>query len=267
MEKAEKLRDILNICAAEGLAVAFSGGIDSSLLLALACQTGKPVEAVMLHSQLMPLRDADIARRVADECGARLTILPVELQDCAPVMENARDRCYHCKKTMFLELKRWCAARGIVHILDGTNADDLGVYRPGLKALRELGIRSPLAECGITKAEVRELAKTLGLSVASRPSSPCMATRLPYGTKLDFDVLHRLEEGEALLQAAGFAVCRLRLHGNLLRIEIPKTDFQRFLDKKDEIIPVLRDINFDYITLDLEGFRSGSMDTGVETHG
>ena len=267
MEKAEKLRNILNTCSQEGLAVAFSGGIDSSLLLALACKTRNAVPAVMLYSQLMPLRDREIAERVAAECGAELTVLPVDITGCPEVMGNTRRRCHYCKKTMFGQLRNWCDARGVPHILDGTNADDLGVYRPGLQALRELGIRSPLAECGITKAEVRKMAEELGLSVASRPSTPCMATRLPYDTPLDFAVLRRLETGEQLLREAGFPVCRLRLHGSILRIEIPKSDFPRFLEEKEKLTAGLKALQFDYITLDLEGFRSGSMDTGVNNHG
>jgi len=266
MEKLERLRDMLARYAAEGLAVAFSGGIDSSLVLYLACHSGEPVQAVLLHSQLMPLRDREIAERVARECGARLTVLEVDVTTSPEIMGNAPRRCYFCKKTMFETLRAWCAARGIPHIADGTNRDDLTVYRPGLQALRELGIRSPLADCGFTKAEVREAAAALGISVAARPSAPCMATRLPYGTPLDFAVLRRLEEGEAAMKALSFPVCRLRLHGGLLRVEIPPDRFPDLMERRTSVLEALRALQFDYITLDLEGFRSGSMDVGVMRH-
>ena len=258
----EKLKNRIAELAREGVAVAFSGGIDSSLLLKLACGTGYPVQAVLLHSQLQPLRDLSIAQRVAEECGAPLTVLEADVSAVPAVMENRPDRCYHCKKTMFAALKAWCGERNIPHILEGTNADDLKVYRPGLQAVRELGILSPLAECGLTKREVRAMAEQLGISVAKRPSAPCMATRLPYDTPLDFAVLRKLEAGEELLRELGFEVCRLRLHGQVLRIEVPKDRFADLLKAGDAITQSMKQLGFSYLTLDLEGFRSGSMDIG-----
>lgn len=258
----EALKQRIAELAREGIAVAFSGGIDSSLLLKLACDTGFPVQAVLLHSQLQPLRDLAIAERVAEECGAPLTVLEVDLSAVPAVMENRPDRCYHCKRTMFSALKAWCEARNIPHILEGTNDDDLTVYRPGLKAVRELGIISPLAECGLTKREVRAMAERLGISVAKRPSTPCMATRLPYDTALDFSVLRKLEAGEEILREAGFDICRLRLHGRVLRIEVPKDRFFDLLAAGDAVTAAMKRLGFTYLTLDLEGFRSGSMDIG-----
>lgn len=258
----ERLKQRIEELAKEGLAVAFSGGIDSSLLLKLACGTGYPVQAVLLHSQLQPLRDLAIAERVAEECGAPLTVLEVDLSAVPAVMENRSDRCYHCKRTMFSALKAWCEARNIPHILEGTNDDDMTVYRPGLKAVRELGICSPLAECGITKKQVRVMAEQLGISVAKRPSTPCMATRLPYDTNLDFAVLRKLEAGEEFLREQGFEVCRLRLHGQVLRIEVPKDRFSDLLKSGEAIAQTMKQLGFSYLTLDLEGFRSGSMDIG-----
>ncbi|MBQ6798812.1 MAG: ATP-dependent sacrificial sulfur transferase LarE [Oscillospiraceae bacterium] len=258
----ELLRERMEQLASEGLAIAFSGGTDSSLLLKLACGTGYPVQAVLLHSQLQPLRDLAIAQRVAEECGASLTVLEADLSSVPAVMENRPDRCYHCKKAMFSALRHWCEAQGIPHIADGTNADDLLVYRPGLKAVRELGIVSPLAERGLSKAQVRAMAEKLGISVAQRPSAPCMATRLPYDTPLDFSLLRKLEEGEQLLKEAGFPVCRLRLHGQVLRIEVAKERLSDFVRQAEELTERLKSLGFSYITLDLEGFRSGSMDLG-----
>lgn len=258
----ERLRQKLEMLASQGLAVAFSGGTDSSLLLKLACETGHPVRAVLLCSALQPLRDRAIAERVAAECGAPLTVLEVDLTAVPAVMENRADRCYHCKKAMFSALRRHCDSLGIPHIADGTNADDLKVYRPGLRAAGELGILRPLAEAGLSKAQVRAMAEELGISVANRPSAPCMATRLPYDTPLDFALLRRLEEGEALLRERGFPVCRLRLHGQVLRIEVPPERFGDLLEAGSAVLAPLKQLGFSYLTLDLEGFRSGSMDIG-----
>ena len=145
-------------------------------------------------------------------------------------------------------------------ILEGTNEDDLHVYRPGLRAIRELEIISPLADTGFTKEEVRKLAEELGISVAKRPSTPCLATRLPYGEEIRPEMLEKIAKGEAFLREQGFPVVRLRVHGNIARIEIPQGDFGRFSELGGEIARELKKMGFLYITLDMEGFRSGSMD-------
>ena len=144
--------------------------------------------------------------------------------------------------------------------MEGSNRDDLEVYRPGLRAVRELGVQSPLAELDITKAEVRRLAQALGISVAGRPSAPCMATRLPYGTRLDFEVLDRLAEGERRMRSLGFGVVRLRLHGDILRLEVAAEKLADVVAQRENVTAALRELGFHYITLDMEGFRSGSMD-------
>ena len=149
-------------------------------------------------------------------------------------------------------------------IVDGTNEDDHHVYRPGIQALKELGIVSPLAELHITKAEVKAMAKEWGISVASRPSTPCMATRLPYNTPIDYDVMKQIEVGEGYLRELLGGNVRLRLHGNVVRIEADKTSFGKLLEHGDEIVKTLKNLGFVYITMDLEGFRSGSMDVGLD---
>jgi len=176
------------------------------------------------------------------------------------LQNNPTDRCYICKRYLFQTLKDWAQARGIRAVIEGTNEDDLHVYRPGIRAVRELGILSPLAELGITKDEIRAMARELGISVAERPSSPCMATRLPYGTQLRPEVLQRIEAGESYLHRQGFAAMRLRLHGDVVRLELPLADFPRFLEQREQIVQQLHDLGFVYLTLDLEGLRSGSMD-------
>ena len=149
---------------------------------------------------------------------------------------------------------------GIKTIMDGTNEDDLHVYRPGIRALRELSIISPLAETEMTKEEIRRMAEEYGLSVATKPSTPCLATRFPYGTQLTYEKMRQVENGEEILKSFGFYNVRLRVHDDIARIETDKEDFEQLLKHKEEIVKELKKIGYDYITLDLEGFRSGSMD-------
>ena len=168
------------------------------------------------------------------------------------------------KKYLFEYLLAYARSKGISRVLEGNNADDLKVYRPGIRAVRELGVSSPLAELGITKAEVREIAADMGLSSASRPSSPCLATRLPYGTEISFELLEKIDAGEQWMQEQGFAVVRLRVHGDILRIEIKKEQFAAFMQQADSVIRHMKELGFVYITLDMEGFRSGSMDVHIQ---
>ena len=173
---------------------------------------------------------------------------------------NDVDRCFYCKYELFLRAKQLAANLGAVHVLDGTNKSDLSLYRPGLRALKELGIISPLAKCGFEKSDVRALAAELGISVAARPSAPCLATRFPYNQRLPIDKFPMLDAGERLLKQLGFEICRIRLYGEVTRIEIMPEKFLLFINKRDEIIKELKNIGFKYINLDIEGFRSGSMD-------
>ncbi len=244
--------------------LAFSGGVDSGLLLKLLADAGgaETVYPVMMHTCLQPRRDEPEARRQAVACGLELSVLPVDLHVCQELWQNPPDRCYLCKKTLFAGLQKWAAERGISCIVEGTNADDRKVYRPGLRALTELGIQSPLAECGLTKEEVRALAADLGLSVASRPSSPCMATRLPYGAFLDVELLGRLEQGEEWVRSQGIRQVRLRFQDPVLRIEVAREEMETFWQCRKEAVRQLKALGFSYIAMDLEGFRSGSMDEG-----
>lgn len=266
--KQDHLQSIIAQLVPQGVCVAFSGGADSSLILKLATEearrVGRTIHAVTFATTLHPSTDLPIARRVAEEMGAHHVILELDEFTDEGILQNPVDRCYRCKKMLFQRLQEYAADQGLKVILDGTNQDDLSVYRPGLKALAELGIRSPLAEAGLTKADVRALARELGISVSDRPSAPCLATRLPYGTRIRRELLDRIEAGEAYLVSQGFAVVRLRSHGDILRIEIPREDFQRFLDLSPLIIAKMHELRFLYVTLDLEGFRSGSMDLALE---
>lgn len=243
-----------------GLCIAFSGGVDSALILKIACDLKLRVCAVTFHTLLHPAADLQLVRRLAMEMGARLRVVELDEFSQPAVAQNSPQRCYYCKRFLFESLLETARQEGLECCMDGTNADDLSEYRPGLRALGELGIQSPLAQLGITKAQVRRLAEELGISVASRPSSPCLATRLPYGTKITREAIRQIELGETWLTQRGFPINRVRSHGGIARIEIPKADFSRFLQLGDEVTAEFREYGFDYITLDVEGFRSGSMD-------
>jgi len=252
----------------EGVCIAFSGGVDSSLILKIATDAGKEfgrdVHAVTFETKLHPISDVQVSRNVAKEMGAIHTIIKVDEFENKELLSNPVNRCYICKKMLFEGLFEFAKNKNLKYVIDGTNADDHKVYRPGIKALSELGVISPLAELGITKAEVREFAKDLSISVASRPSAPCMATRLPYNTEIRFELLKRIEEGEEYIKALGFSIVRLRIHGEIARIEVPTEDFIKFMENKDLVVSKLKSIGFPYITLDLEGFRSGSMDINID---
>ena len=253
--------------AREDICLAFSGGVDSSLLLKAAADaaahTGSRVYAVTFDSRLHPSCDLEIARRVAGELGGIHEVITVDELEQEAIKNNPVNRCYLCKRHLFLKLTELAEARGIRHILDGTNEDDMHVYRPGIRALKELGILSPLAELNITKAQVKAMASEYGISVASRPSTPCMATRLPYGALLDYEVLERIGEGESYVRTIIPGNVRLRLHGDIVRLELDTEAFGVFMERREEIVSRLKEMGFVYITLDAEGFRSGSMDTGV----
>lgn len=244
--------------------LAFSGGVDSSLLLKVAADAAKcsqrKVYAVTFDSRLHPSCDLEIARRVAKELGGIHEVIEVDELGQQKIRSNPENRCYLCKRHLFRNLKGFAAARGIQMVVDGTNEDDMHVYRPGIRALKELGIASPLAELHITKEEVKEMAAAYGISVASRPSTPCMATRIPYGQEIDYEVLARIAKGEAHLKKIIAGNIRLRLHGNIVRVEVDPAQLMQVVEQREEIIGYLKQLGFDYLTLDLEGFRSGSMD-------
>ena len=246
------------------ICVAFSGGVDSSVLLAAAVKAaakeGRHVYAVTFHTKLHGMGDLEEAKKVAAELGAIHRIIEVDELEQAGISHNPRNRCYLCKKALFVHLKELAASVGAAHCAEGTNEDDLHSWRPGLAALKELGIESPLAELGITKALVRQLAEDWGVSVAHRPSSPCMATRLPYGTALDYELLSRIDRGEQWLRSRLGGNVRLRLHGDVARIEVDRENMTRALELASEAVEQLKTLDFHYIALDLEGFRSGSMD-------
>lgn len=265
-ELLERLRSVIEpyACREKGLCVAFSGGVDSSLVLKLACEAAKKygiqVYAVTFDTVLHPACDRETAARVAAELGALHVVIPVDELQLEELRFNPPDRCYRCKRYLFERLVSFAREKGISTVLEGTNEDDRKEYRPGLKALKELGIVSPLALAEIGKKEVRVLAGELGISVASRPSAPCMATRLPYGSLLEHETLRRIEAGETYLRSVFSGNVRLRLHGVVARLEIDGCEMEKALAQRATLCQRLKELGFLYVTLDLEGFRSGSMD-------
>jgi uncharacterized protein len=266
-EKKKKLLGLIDEYAKQDIAVAFSGGVDSSLLLKIVCEAtkkwGTKVYAVTMHTKLHPMKDVEIAKKVAAEVGAEHEILYVDELAQAGIENNPENRCYLCKKFLFTKAKEVAEQKGVTVILDGTNEDDLHQYRPGIQALKELGVCSPIAAAGMTKEEVRKLAKEYEISVSNRPSTPCMATRFPYGDALSYEKMNQLEEGEEYLRGKGFYNVRLRLHGDILRVEVDEESMEKLLSIKKEVTAYFKGLGFLYITLDLEGFRSGSMDIKI----
>ena len=281
-ERLEQLETFMGKYTAGGedLCVAFSGGVDSSLILKAAVKAAtKDGSKVFLVNNTFYSNGKDlsveagctvnaynniIAKRVAAELGGVHKVIHVNELEQEAIRMNPVNRCYLCKKHLFVNLKEMAKSLGAETVMDGTNEDDHHVYRPGIQALKELGIVSPLAQLHITKAEVKAMAKEWGISVASRPSTPCMATRLPYNTPIDYDVMKQIEAGEGYLRELLGGNVRLRLHGNVVRIEADKTSFGKLLEHGDEIVKTLKNLGFVYITMDLEGFRSGSMDVGLD---
>lgn len=266
-EKIKNLESIMNMFTMDDLIVAFSGGVDSSVILKISCdfakQNNKKVYAITFNTKLHPMNEINNSKLVAEELGAVHIILEVDEMENAGINNNPVNRCYLCKKYMFSKLREKAMELGASIIIEGTNKDDLDEYRPGIKALKELEIISPLALVDLTKIEVRALATSLGISASNRPSAPCLATRFPYGTELSNKKMKQVEKGEEFLRKLDLYNVRIRVHENIARIEVDQYDFEKVLKFKSKIIKFLKKLGFTYITLDLEGFRSGSMDVDL----
>ena len=266
--KKEKLKTIFEQYVSEDVCVAFSGGVDSSLVLVMACEaakmTGKKVYALTLDTVLHPKADLEIAKKVLEGTEAIHVVMSMDELAVPEIRNNPVNRCYLCKKALFGRMLSFAKEKGISLMLEGSNEDDLHVYRPGLAAVRELGVKSPLAACHVTKAEVRALAEEYHIPVAERPSAPCMATRLPYGAEIDLELLKRIDTAEEALRAMGLKNVRVRVHGDILRLEVDADSISKVAAHRDEVLEQLKKVGCPYVTLDLEGFRSGSMDIGIK---
>ncbi|ACL19441.1 ExsB family protein [Desulfitobacterium hafniense DCB-2] len=250
----------------EAVVVAFSGGVDSTFLLKVAHETlGDHCLAVIGASETMPSADYNNALQQAKEFGAKFLVIETEEMGKEEFVKNPQNRCFHCKNELFTKLLGIAQEKKINWVLDGSNADDLKDYRPGMQAARALGIRSPLQEAGLSKEEIRQLSKKMGLSTWDKPSSPCLSSRFPYGEEITIEKLRRVEQAEALLKELGFTNLRVRYHQDMARLEIPKKDFLKLMElDHDTIVKPLKELGFTYVTLDLEGFRSGSLNEGIQ---
>lgn len=242
--------------------VAFSGGVDSALLLKVAAQAlGKNVLAVIARSETYPEREVRAARTLARRLGVRHRVIKTEELRNPAFAENSPLRCYHCKQELFSRLKEIAAADSIPYVLDGSNFDDRGDFRPGAKAGKELGVRSPLREARLTKAEIRQLSRFLGLPTWDKPSLACLASRFPYYTRVEAETLVRVGRAEDFLRKLGLSQVRVRHHGETARIEVPPGEFGKILARDDgaEVARRLKKLGYTYVTLDLEGYRTGSL--------
>lgn len=244
----------------KSVVVAYSGGVDSSLLAVVAHQALAPhMLAVTIRSQVETVGIMETARALAAQFGFPHQIIDYDKLQDEDYVENSPDRCYVCKSVDLGIISEMARKAGIQHVLMGANADDLGDYRPGLRAARELGVLSPLAESGFTKKDVRALARALGLGNWNHPSSPCLASRIPYGIQVTREKLEQVAAGEAYLRALNFVVVRVRNTGPLARIEVPTSEIDRLIGLRETVTAYFKQIGFQYITVDLEGFRSGSL--------
>ncbi|AKB34816.1 ATP-utilizing enzyme of the PP-loop superfamily [Methanosarcina siciliae C2J] len=252
------------IKARESAVIAFSGGVDSSTLAALAFEElGEKALAVTIDSPLFPRKQLETAAQTACEIGIQHKVLPFSLTSVPYFSSNTINRCYFCKKALIETLVEFAEKAGYNVVLEGTNASEIkGENRPGYRAIKEAGekIFSPFVEFNVTKEEIREIASNRALSAASRPSAACLATRIAYGQPITHETLERIEKAEDYLLALGFTQFRVRMHSNLARIEVPDDEFEDAIRKKEKISRHLKSLGFDFVTLDLEGFRSGSMD-------
>lgn len=261
----------------DGVVVGYSGGVDSTLVAKAATDAlGERAVCVLIDSCLIPRSEIDEAVAQAGELAFNLVRITADALAIENVPENEPDRCYHCKKAVFSKMVETAKLRGLERVLDGTNADDESDFRPGAKATRELGIRSPLKELGFTKEQVRAMSRELGLVTWDKPSYACLASRIPYGTPITREILGQVEAAESILHEMGFRQCRVRHHGDIARIELLPDEMDAILaaDTRNLVLHRFHALGYGYVALDLAGYRTGSMneplvgsDVGVKEWG
>jgi uncharacterized protein len=246
--------------------VAYSGGADSAFLLQVAhAALGDDVLGVLGISESLDRNESRDALAVAARIGAPVRTVETREYEREEYRLNDGNRCYHCKTELFSVLRRLADSEGYRFVLDGSNADDLGDFRPGMRARDEQGVRSPLQEAGLTKAEIRDYSRALGLPTWDKPAAPCLSSRIPYGSPVTFEKLRQVEAAEAALRALGFRIVRVRHHESLARVEVPLEDLPRLVEAplRDEAVRRLKEAGFLFVAFDLEGFRSGSLNAAL----
>lgn len=266
--KLKKLKDIIISC--KKVIIAYSGGVDSSFLLK-CCLDYLGKESVLAVTAVSPTytrKELAAAKEIAKGLGISHSIISTEEVDNPNFRSNPRNRCYYCKTELFSKLKSIAQRRGIGFVLDGTNADDLKDYRPGRQAKEELGVRSPLAEAGLNKQDIRKLSRKFGLTTWDAPQAACLASRFAYGQEISPEDLGRIEKAEDYLRSLGIKMVRVRHYllidkTRLARIEVEKGDIQAIASRKSQVASRIKELGYNYVTLDLEGYRAGSMNEGI----
>ncbi len=263
---AQRLRELEKMVAPYGSAlVAFSGGVDSSLALAI-CARALPTEGVLAvtsNNETYLPSELELAREFADSLGVEHLIVNTRELDDPNYASNPANRCYFCKSTLYSDLRRIAGERGYACVVDGANADDEGDYRPGRKAAKELEVVSPLSLAGVDKAEVRELAKHLGLPSWDKPALACLSSRFPYGQEITPEKLAQVARAEEFLREQGFRQVRVRHHGEIARLEVGQQEMERAFALREQISAELREAGFLYVALDLSGYESGSLNAAL----